>query len=455
MLIDAGIKAVLNQSANPVADDTAKMYAKSDVGNKLVANDTAYAFGGRDLSGAEVAELNTYVKDRRLAKLHKKPLYERIASLGDPLSPASQTVATLPYSPSSLKSKSIEYATKSLNPIATIAKTTSKVASAALGGDKVYATSAEDAEDLGIPTIGWSVAELEKMTEEAYWPLANAKYIEEHESEFNELREKCFKPMTESATLPDDCDREKLSTESAFRYRLYQLDGGNASENSSGSDYNDGLLGSLLDTQEVTADSGGTSSPGSGINGDPLSADSSGTPCASGTEDRGIRDDAYTAGNRIKIRVCEITQIRSGSSESNAGTPFYVQGATGGALVNSVVSGAWLDLALAAQRASIPLNATSSWRTMAHQEDLCNKNAACRGGSYNAVAKPGRSNHQAGTAIDITEAGFGQGAASGRGCENPQTVSSATYTWLRSNASRFGIKQYPNESWHWGPSERC
>ncbi len=50
------------------------------------------------------------------------------------------------------------------------------------------------------------------------------------------------------------------------------------------------------------------------------------------------------------------------------------------------------------------------------------------------TAKPGKSNHEKGLAIDLHNAGS-------RGTE--------AYQWMAANAGRFGIKNLPSESWHW------
>lgn len=449
-LTDLILKAVLNHSSNPAGDESATAFAKAHAGNTLIKNDIANGLGGKTLNSQETSELNDYLEKERLAALHKKPFLARLASLTDIYSPASRAVATLPYSPESFKSKSLAFAEKSLNPITILANNTSRVAGAALGSGKVYAAGneslMEQMEKIGIPTVGWSVSELEKMLEPDYWPMANAKYIEEHESEFEQFKE-CFSPMTD--TVEPKCGHDMLSTEAGFRYRLYQMDGGNASEGSGETDYNDGLLGSLLDAQEITADSG-TSSPGA-LPGE-ISADSSDVPCAPNTRDLGIRDDAYSAGRRLKIRLCAITSIQGTSEESTGGVP----NANGQALVSSIASDAWQRLGEAAQAAGIPLTAGSSWRTMAHQERLCAGDDKCPSGNYNDVARPGTSNHQAGVAIDIAQIYQATGGpASGRDCNNVQTANVPTYTWMAANARSYGLKQYANEAWHWGTAERC
>ncbi len=255
----------------------------------------------------------------------------------------------------------------------------------------------------------------------------------------NEDKSGLFKSQS-GDTLKDRCldklpDENKL-TKDLFRWRLYRTDVITIDE--------------AIDLQEVTENSTNTS--GDSASAGEITDDSTETPCAEGTEDLGERDDAYNDGKRIKIRLCAINSIPGGSEESNGGVP----NANGRALVSSIASEAWQKLGEAAKAAGIPLSAGSSWRTMAHQEQLCRDDDKCPGGNYNDVAKPGTSNHQAGTAIDISQIYQSvNGPSSGRSCTNPQTADNATYKWVAANARSFGIKNYANEAWHWGTSEAC
>ena len=52
------------------------------------------------------------------------------------------------------------------------------------------------------------------------------------------------------------------------------------------------------------------------------------------------------------------------------------------------------------------------------------------------TAKPGQSQHEIGLAIDFESC----------------PTSSACFQWLQANASRFGLKNLPSESWHWSPN---
>lgn len=463
----------LSGSDSPALTSNKRATAKIKMGTEMLANDQALSMGGRELTDTETVALHKLERDTRLAKLHQKSLLYRLGSLNNPYSPATQIAIRYPINLDQAKSKSVALATSGLNPLSTISNSTQKVASAAsISPQAVFAAEKDYILKNPVKKIGFSVEERNKMLEASYWPRDNSNKLEPGGDANLDLKKlddkygKCFKPLgVEKASISErdsDCSAEKLSSDDAFRYRLYRLDGGLGEEDPENSGDKEGLLGQLIDMQSVKADKS-TGSNDSASAGDPLAEDSTATPCAEGTRNLGttkagdseyVGADAYTKGKKINVRLCALS-ITSSSAESSPGSAYYVEGANGNAIVNSVASGPWQKLINAATAAGIPISATSSWRTMQHQQDLCNNNAGCRGGSYTAVAQPGRSNHQAGSAMDIDEAGFGQGAASGRSCSNPQTVSSATYSWLADNAKSFGIKQYANESWHWGLTEAC
>ncbi|MEM6698100.1 MAG: M15 family metallopeptidase, partial [Bacteroidota bacterium] len=53
----------------------------------------------------------------------------------------------------------------------------------------------------------------------------------------------------------------------------------------------------------------------------------------------------------------------------------------------------------------------------------------------NKAAKPGRSNHQNGIALDIA---------------NTKSGTSIVYQWLKENATKYGfVRTVKSESWHW------
>lgn len=188
---------------------------------------------------------------------------------------------------------------------------------------------------------------------------------------------------------------------------------------------------------------------GEGIDIANIDKPSAGIACASGTRNVGVYD-GYTEGRKVKIRLCALPNLSSTGEESNGG--YGVSGGNGRALVNSRVSGAWFSLIQAMKEDGISTSAYSTFRSMAHQQELCSGNSGCSAGDYTSVAKPGTSNHQLGVAIDFADIWDSVGGHAGS-CTPKQTSPADTYKWLNRNANRFGIKQYCAEAWHWSPKE--
>jgi hypothetical protein len=152
--------------------------------------------------------------------------------------------------------------------------------------------------------------------------------------------------------------------------------------------------------------------------------------CAVGTDDLGLHD-GYVGGRRAQIRLCALPGLLSTGQESRPGSPYYIAGANGRAIVNARVSRAWRDLASAAKAAGVPLSASSSFRTMKHQQALY--------AAQSNAARPGYSNHQLGLAIDFSF--------------YTQTKSPG-YQWLHKHAAEWGMHQLSSEPWHWSPDGR-
>lgn len=181
---------------------------------------------------------------------------------------------------------------------------------------------------------------------------------------------------------------------------------------------------------------------GGPIVGDPKTSSAT-VACYPGTRDLGLRTDGYVGGAKITIRLCAIPGLSSTGSESTYGSSYYVSGASGDAMVNSRVSGAFYGLYLRAKRSGISMTAGSSFRTMAHQTYLYNHRSA-----DGAVARPGYSNHQAGNAIDFKTGGSFKSGAS---CTYRSTATSTLYYFLRRNAPAHKLGQLSTEAWHWQP----
>ena len=176
-----------------------------------------------------------------------------------------------------------------------------------------------------------------------------------------------------------------------------------------------------------------------------LRRDSTAIRCAPGTRDLTTRA-AYVEGKQVPVRLCAIPGLPSSGAESIRDSAFYVPGAQGHAIVNARVSGAALALVRAARHEGVDLTATSSFRTMRHQRELCRTDIGCRTGNYTLVAPPGYSQHQLGVALDFV----GTRVTGHRSCER-RAADPASRVWqfLSDNAGRFGFRQYAAESWHW------
>lgn len=144
--------------------------------------------------------------------------------------------------------------------------------------------------------------------------------------------------------------------------------------------------------------------------------DTSNTPCPAGTEDGGVHQD-YGPGRTpgARIRIC--------------GIPGAIPPERG---VNSSAAANALAMIEAARAAGITLtgNAFRSYETQqALREQNCPDplNSPSRDCSP-PTAKSGNSMHEVGLAIDF---------------------SNYSFSWLSSNAGRYGFRNLPSESWHW------
>jgi D-alanyl-D-alanine carboxypeptidase len=185
-----------------------------------------------------------------------------------------------------------------------------------------------------------------------------------------------------------------------------------------------------------------------------LNADSTSVPCYAGTRDLGTHD-GFKVGSgasekTVKVRLCAIPGFNSSSRESKLGDAYYISGADGEVIVNSRVSGPVLSFFNAGKAAGLTFTASSTFRTMAHQQDLCNDDAGCRAGtSYDYVARPGHSNHQRGVAIDFAMDGASKVKGATCASDRAESPNSATWNYLVAHGHDYGIYQYAKESWHW------
>lgn len=97
----------------------------------------------------------------------------------------------------------------------------------------------------------------------------------------------------------------------------------------------------------------------------------------------------------------------------------------------------YLEMKKAAAKDGVDLQLVSGFRTMAEQRRLYDGWINKRPG-FNLAARPGFSNHQSGTALDLNTQGTSDSVGTGK-----------VYNWLAKNGARFDFARIPSEHWHW------
>jgi len=93
--------------------------------------------------------------------------------------------------------------------------------------------------------------------------------------------------------------------------------------------------------------------------------------------------------------------------------------------IGASIAPAFDAMVAAARQDGVELKITSGYRSHAQQTALWNANP-----TPGMVARPGTSMHEKGQAIDFAN-------------------TPGAYAWLKRNASRFGLHNYPREAWHY------
>lgn len=137
----------------------------------------------------------------------------------------------------------------------------------------------------------------------------------------------------------------------------------------------------------------------------------------------------------------EISSLRQGLVECNErqatgyrnGSAFSITLVTAdGRPIEKGTAAAYGLMQAAAARQGVRIIINSGFRTMSEQQYLyaCYTNCNCN--SCNLAARPGYSNHQSGSALDLN------------------TANSAVFNWLNANAGAYGFRRtVPSEPWHW------
>ena len=120
--------------------------------------------------------------------------------------------------------------------------------------------------------------------------------------------------------------------------------------------------------------------------------------------------------------------LQQGPGPSNPASTGSVM--RGGKPIGAQIAGNFDNMVAAASRDGVQLRVTSGKRSYQQQVALYNKYGPGR------AARPGRSNHESGNAIDFTN-------------------TPGAFRWLKQNAGRFGFyNKIPSEPWHYSTSGR-
>jgi hypothetical protein len=448
-LIGSLIDVINGTGVNPLPRG-AELGNLANLGVFMAGNDQAIATGGTDLSETEVAQLNDRQAHLDKEEQAQKPLLARYFD---------------PYDRASLTGEFIDNAPTSTSQIASLISPVKAMSSSfsSLLSSFMPRAHAVQAYNYGVKTYGFSLADQNNSMFED--PYENATWVEGHDlPALNSKYGKCFgMTVDENGILQNDkavnvfklegdaeykdC-RDDKNTETFKRYRFYIADtvtlkSLNCYEGDEEACTEVGASGSAAPSIDAGA-TATTTTTGTSIDLANVREPSANIECAQGTKDLGIKD-GYTQGKLVKIRLCEVSNIAQSSGYGSS---------NGKASVNSRVSGAFYAMAKAAAKDGVDVSALSSFRLMSEQETLCNGNAKCRAGNYELVAKPGTSNHQLGAAIDFSHGGKGGVSDNCINVGGKCTLKGEkTWEWLNTNASKFDLKQYTREFWHWSPLE--
>ncbi len=441
--VDDLVRWLVNgQVANDAAGALLGNYA--NYGALLAANDTSISHGGSALSSQQTAALDAERKHLLNAEFQRKPLLARYFDLNEPRSLAAKLLYENP-----------RFSERPQTMLASLFNSPMTVLPALAGPLQSKAHAQQGSYDYGFPEYGFSLEDQEDDRVED--PYANAAIVEPKLTDLNNKYGDCFSMKIDPATGKmqsgpakryDEIDEKAEcndGSEDLLRYRFYLADMATEKSLTCYEGIDESACEELGFSNETPA-SDSTTQAGGEIVGD-IGEHSDNVKCAPGTTDLGVVESKYTGSAKktsdpLRIRLCQIPDI-DGYGDNTEGVSI-----SGGAVVNSRVSGAWLSLAKDAKLDKTPLTAGSSFR----YADSCGG-----GGDGGACATPGSSYHQLGIAIDFADIdGINTSAQS---CDVRVTdPDSPSWVWLRNNAERYGFKQYSAEAWHWdaaNTANRC
>lgn len=398
-------------------------------GADVAGNEFAHhGIGGRVMSNAEVTTIVNKRKQTAQNHFNKSSLFAKLFDKKSEYSLVTRIAMTLPMNLSSAISSSVQNLLR--NPFSSIVNSFGSIFS--LGNAGAATPNAPDmctkGGPFGVTCYGYTDAEIPKDPE-AFW---------NQNCQTSDFSDK----WNEAATKNSNAYTHQYENKTTNPCLLIQ-----ATVGSAGGYYSDSVLTSDDLDGSATATGATTSTAGAQIVGD-IGTNSDSVNCAPNTKDLGVATSRYTStlkhqAGPLLIRLCQLSSI-AGTGQNTTGGSI-----SGGAVVNSRVSGAWQSLGEAARASGVALRASSSFRLA----DSC-------GGTGNGslCAKPGSSPHQLGVAIDFDMPHVPGKSTTSCGPGRTRLPGNAMWDWLYPNAERFGMKQYSYEVWHWDPTNspsRC
>lgn len=251
-----------------------------------------------------------------------------------------------------------------------------------------------------------------------------------------------FQAMTQTG-------EEAVAEASYIFQRYYEVNHQVVAYNAGEMTYDEAFSERIGISLDVYADMAGTGTPGitcgpgGGVSVEIIEGDTTHIPCQGNILGEDIVV-GYKDGAAYNIRICQIA----------------LPGGSSGPWVNSQISGAYSQMAVSAAAAGISV-AGGGYRTMESQKQARIRNCPSitsltdpdmmRSVFCNPpTAIPGYSNHQMGFAVDMSAIPVScptTVVVGGKNfCQNP---SNATWQWLTSYASSYGLYQLRTETWHW------
>ncbi len=422
ILADQITQKIAGKEVNTDEVQGAPAGSMANYGTRLAANDAMIGKAGRELSDAEVAQLDSLSKENLRFEQSQQPLYARVFDV---------------YNANSVVGKAIDSAPKEpAQAVASLMRAPATILSAIIP----RASAQTYSYDYGFSEYGFSEAEQQDTRFDD--PFANAAIVEplleerdgDAEKGLNDEYGDCFnttideegKIVTGESKRYDEIDDKcKGSDEMLLRYRFYVAD----------TITNHTLLCAEGEEDSCNQLGFGDQTPGEAASGDTGEAEDLPTDgfkntntadiqCPVGSSDMGTKDVPTGEGlpksvKQFKIRLCKVPGVPTG--------------------VNSAVAGNVMKMISDAGNAGVVLSG-GSFRTTASQISLRQKNkcADIYTASANTckppTARPGQSMHEQALAIDFVNCG---------------TRSTKCYIWLSKNAANYGFKNLPSEAWHW------